>query len=164
MARHTDESIASRGPWVARQPASPWIRPELKTAIGVLVIRHPEWRRTLCEGCRGLAAFLRQIPCLAGVHVSGSELGYWRVDFEINQASPIAWCVIRQLAIHLNSPSARGMMPTVFRPIPSLYTGDPLRWEIASTATGVDPAGVERWLRGQLPPNPGEQRAWEELE
>lgn len=130
----------------------------------ILVAYHEEYCRfpdgVLREGRQKLIAFLSQIPCLAKFESSGVDFRYWWVSFELDITSPIAWPVIRNLALLLNTQSIEMMLPTVFKPIPSEWPNDPMRWEIASTAPRLDPADVERWLSDQLPQPISEASSW----
>ena len=130
----------------------------------ILVAHHEEYRRfpdgVLREGRQKLIAFLSQIPGLTKFESSGVDFRYWWVSFELDITSPIAWPVIRKLALLLNTQSTEMMLPTVFKPIPSEWPDDPIRWEVASTAPRLDPADVERWLSGHLPQPISEVRSW----
>src|SRR5688572_11545687 len=138
--------------------------PEQQCVRQILIAHHEEYRRfpdgVLREGRQKVIALLTQIPCLANFQSSGVDFRYWWVTFELDTASPIAWAVIRKLGLLLNTQSTEMMLPTVFKPTPSEWPNEPMRWEIASTAPRLDPSDVERWLRDHLPCPISAEGAW----
>jgi hypothetical protein len=135
---------------------------EQQCAGQILAAHYEEFRRfpdgVLREGRQKLIALLSQIPCLSNFESSGVDFRYWWVSFELDVASPLAWPVIRNLGLLLNTRSTEMMLPIVFKPVPDEWADKPMRWEIASTAPRLDPADVEAWLRQNLP-----QSLWDDF-
>jgi hypothetical protein len=138
--------------------------PEDAAVARVLAAYHEEFRRfpdgVLRDGCQKLVALLGQIPCLSKFDSSGVDFRYWSVSFEMNIASPIAWPVVQKLGLFLNTQSVEMMLPTVFRPTPSEWPDEPMRWEIAATTPRLDPADVVAWLRDRLPKPLSDTALW----
>jgi hypothetical protein len=137
---------------------------EEQCAAQILNAHHEEYLRfpdrVLREGRKKIIDLLSQIPCLRNFKSSGIDFRYWWVSFEVDEASPIASRVVRRLAYLLNTESAEMMLPTVFKPTPDEPLDSPMVWEIASTATRLNPADVERWLRDNLPQPVSDADAW----
>ena len=156
---HVDDAVAESIRRIARTRKVS----EEECAAQILTSQHEEIVRfpqeVFREGRKKIADILGQIPSIHSIDFHGIDFRYWKVRFQINEASPVAERVIRRLGYLLNTQSAEMMLPTVFKPIPDELPNEPMRWEIASTAARLDPATVENWLRINLP-----QPLWDEKE
>jgi hypothetical protein len=142
--------------------------PEPNIVIQAVAVHFEEMRRAPSAVTRSnrqrLVALLARIPCL-GNFDSGEDLArHWWVSFDLDISSPIAWRVVAKLGLLLNTPCSSKRMSVGFKPRPQEDTTETMRWEIATTAAGLDPNDVARWLRENLPQPLEEQGAWEEDE
>jgi hypothetical protein len=135
-------------------------------ASQILATYHKEQERlpegVLNAGRDQLVDFLRQVPSLRNFRRSAVDFRSWWVSFEIDLSLPLAWKVIRALALNLNNHSANMWLATVFKPIPDKRPDQPTCWRIESTDPLLDPAEVVQWLEMKLPTPLNDVDAWNE--
>ena len=142
--------------------------PAPETIFRALATQLVELRRSSTavsrQGLQRLITLLDQLPCLDNFDSGEAESQCWWISFELDTGSPIAWRVVRELGLLLNTRCSSKLFCIVFKPLP--HEGDcaNVRWEICSTAPGLDPAEVARWLRENLPQPMNEESAWVEEE
>jgi len=111
------------------------------------------------QGRQRLLAVLEQISCLDNFDTGEADSQCWWVSFELDTSSPIAWRVVHKLGVLLNTRCSSKHLPVIFKPVPQ-ESGETLRWEIASTAPGLDAGEIARWLRDNLPAQMDDESAW----
>src|SRR5438477_11682642 len=106
-----------------------------------------------------LLSLLEKIPCLDNFDSGEAESECWWISFELNTSSPLAWRVVHKLGVLLNTRCSSKHLPVIFKPVPQ-ESSENLRWEIASTAPGLDAGEIARWLRDNLPSHMDDETAW----
>ena len=142
--------------------------PTPETLFRAIATQLVESRRSstpaLRQNRQRLITLLDQIPCLDNFDCGEAEFECWWVSFDLDISSTIAWRVIYKLGLLLNTRCSSKLLSVTFKPLPRDGATQALRWEIASTAPGVDPTEVARWLRENLPQAMSDEAAWVEEE
>ena len=142
--------------------------PEVDIVFRAVAVHFEEMRRAPAGLSRysrqRLVALLARIPCLDNFDCGEDLARHWWVSFDLDISSPIAWRVVARLGLLLNTPCSSKRMSVGFKPLPQEDTTETMRWEIASTAAGLDPNDVARWLRENLPQPLEDEEAWSEEE
>ena len=117
-----------------------------------------------------LISLLEQIPCFDNFDSGEADGECWWLRFDLDLSSSLAWPVIRKLGSLLNTRCCSRFLTVVFKPMPiedapdrsalSPTAPSVMRWEISSTAPGLDPNEIARWLRENLPQAVDDESAW----
>ncbi len=114
----------------------------------------------LAAGRKDLTDYLGRIPCISKLWSSGMDYRHWWVTFAVDETSPIARCVMRHLAFHINTESGEMMIPAVLKPTPEEIASTSPQWRIESTQAMFNPSDLVTWLKDNLPARLEDPEEW----